>query len=210
MNAGRNYKQAIRTTIKVVRCSYVKKSDYLLETPVRHMVLVPVRGAVKIYMVGTISRKLMYKIMLNVKEISPKMGNYLAGFADGEGSFMIVIRNRKDYKLNWKLSLAFNVSQKESYILALFKKHLKCGTLRKRSDGVSYYEVNNISSIIENVIPFFKEFNFLSQNKQKQFSLFVQAAKLFGEKKHLTKSGFDVILQIRRKMNRGGKRTNFI
>ncbi len=146
--------------------------------------------------------------MLKVKQIDKKIGYYLSGFADGEGSFMIVVRKRDDYKANWKISLCFNVSQKESYILSQFKKHLRCGTLRKRSDGVSYFEVNNFNAIWENVIPFFNEFSFLSQNKKYQFSKFKKAAKIIHQKKHLTKDGFKQIISIRNKMNRSGKRKN--
>ena len=147
--------------------------------------------------------------MFNAKQIDAKIGNYLSGFADGEGSFMVVIRKRKDYREKWKISLCFNVSQKELYILSQFKKNLKCGTLRTRPDDVSYYEVNNFNAIWENVIPFFNEFNFLSQNKKKQFSLFKSVAKIIKEKKHLTKEGFSEIIKIRAKMNRGGKRKHF-
>lgn len=143
--------------------------------------------------------------MLNLNQIPLQIGYYLTGFADGEGSFMVVLRKRSDYKQTWKISLCFNVSQKETYILSQFKKHLKCGTLRTRTDGVSYYEVNNLNAILENIIPFFKKFNFLSQNKKKQFSSFCQIAKIIEEKKHLTQEGFQEILKIREKMNNGGK-----
>ena len=148
--------------------------------------------------------------MLNVKLIPPRIGHYLAGFADGEGSFMVVVRKREDYSMDWKISLCFNVSQKESYILSQFKKHLKCGTLRKRKDDVYYYEVNNFNAIEENIIPFFKQYNFLSQNKKYQFSQFVKAAKIVKEKKHLTKLGFEELVSIRNTMNRGGKRKNLL
>jgi len=147
--------------------------------------------------------------MLNVNNIKQNIAYYLTGFADGEGSFMIVVRKRLDYKIKWKISLAFNVSQKESYILSQFKKHLKCGSLRKRKDGVYYYEVNNLNAIHENIIPFFKKYSFLSQNKKYQFSLFIKAAKLIKDNKHLTKDGFKEIITIRDKMNRGGNRKNF-
>ena len=149
------------------------------------------------------------KYMLNVKQIERRIGYYLAGFADGEGSLMIVIRRRIDYQNNWKISLCFNVSQKESYILSQYKKHLKCGTLRTRPDDISYYEVNNFNSIWENVIPFFNEFNFLSQNKKYQFSLFKKAARIIKDKNHLTEGGFKEMLIIRSKMNNGGKRKHF-
>ncbi len=50
---------------------------------------------------------------LNVKEIPERIGHYLAGFADGEGSFNLSFRKRKDYSMPWKVSLCFNVSQRD-------------------------------------------------------------------------------------------------
>src|SRR5437016_5426564 len=95
--------------------------------------------------------------MLNVREIPPNIGHYLAGFTDGEGSFNVSFRPRDDYKAPWKISLCFNISQRDPVILALFKRHLGCGTMRQRHDGVWYYEVNNLTAIVENVIPFRSE-----------------------------------------------------
>ena len=143
---------------------------------------------------------------LNVKSIPDKTGYYLAGFADGEGSFNVVFRKRKDYTNPWKVSLCFNVSQKDRVILALFKRHLKCGTLRSRADGVWYYEVNNFDAIRENVIPFFRRFGFLSSKKKRDFSKFREIANLIEKGSHLTKDGIEEILSIRRDMNDGGKR----
>src|SRR5208337_5120414 len=78
--------------------------------------------------------------MLNVKGIPPEIGCYLAGFTDGEGSFNVSFRPRQDYPLPWKVSLCFNISQRDPVILSLFKRHLECGTMRQRQDGVWYYE----------------------------------------------------------------------
>lgn len=144
--------------------------------------------------------------MLNVKSIEPKIGYYLAGFTDGEGSFNVTFRPREDYKIPWKISLCFNISQKDKVILALFKRHLKCGTLRQRKDEVWYYEVNNFSAIDENVIPFFKKFRFLSAKKKRDFYKFTQIAEIIKSKDHLSMSGIKQILLIRRDMNDGGKR----
>jgi hypothetical protein len=144
--------------------------------------------------------------MLNVNEMSPRMGYYLAGFTDGEGSFNVSFRLRGDYQFPWKISLCFNVSQRDPVVLALFKRHLCCGTLRQRQDGVWYYEVNNLAAILGNVIPFFERFGFLSSKKKRDFTKFKQLAKLIGEGRHLTREGVEEILQIRRQMNDGGKR----
>ena len=141
---------------------------------------------------------------LNVKEISERIGYYLAGFADGEGSFNLSFRKRKDYSMPWKVSLCFNVSQKDKVILALYKRHLKCGTLRSREDGVWYYEVNNFTAIQENVIPFFNRFGFLSAKKKRDFAKFKQIAMIIAGRKHLKKDGIERILDIRKTMNDGG------
>ncbi len=141
---------------------------------------------------------------LNVKKIPERIGYYLAGFADGEGSFNLSFRKRKDYSMPWKVSLCFNVSQKDKVILTLYKRHLKCGTLRSREDGVWYYEVNNFTAIQENVIPFFKRFGFLSAKKKRDFVKFMQIAELIADGKHLEKVGIKRILDIRKTMNDGG------
>jgi len=143
---------------------------------------------------------------LDLRAIPLHIGYYFAGFADGEGSFNISFRPRKDYSNGWKISLCFNISQRDKVILALFKRHLKCGTMRQRKDGVWYYEVNNLAAIIENVIPFFDKFRFLSTKKKRDFSKFKQVAYLMKRDKHLTKEGIEEILKIRREMNDGGKR----
>ena len=142
----------------------------------------------------------------NPKRVPPHIGYYLAGFADGEGSFNIIFGKRDDYTNQWKISPSFNVSQKDPVILSLFKKHLKCGTMRQRQDGVWYYEVNNLKSICENVIPFFEYFGFLSSKKKNDFSKFKKIVYLIREGKHLTEEGIKEIISIRNKMNNGGKR----
>ncbi len=146
------------------------------------------------------------QMTLDVKAIPPRIGYYLAGFADGEGSFNVSFRPRDDYAIPWKVSLCFNISQKDKVILTLFKKHLNCGTLRSRPDGVWYYEVNNFRAIVENVIPFFDRFGFLSAKKKRDFSKFKKIARMMQENRHLDKEGILEILEIRKEMNDGGKR----
>ena len=141
-----------------------------------------------------------------IKRVPPKIGYYLAGFTDGEGCFNVSFRPRKDYPVPWKISLSFNVSQKDRVILALFKRHLGCGTLRGRPDGVWYYETTNLTAITENVIPFFERFPFLSAKKKRDFEKFKQIVALVQRGEHLRADGVRKILEIREGMNDGGKR----
>jgi len=141
-----------------------------------------------------------------IARVPTEIGYYLAGFTDGEGSFNLSFRPRPDYVVPWKVSASFNVSQKDRVILALFKRYLGCGTLRSRPDGVWYYEVTNLNAIIENVIPFFERFPFLSAKKKRDFAKFKQIIARMQAGAHLTQNGLREILAIREEMNDGGKR----
>ncbi len=144
--------------------------------------------------------------MFNANAVPPSIGYYFAGFVDGEGSFNLSFRLRKDYTLPWKVSLCLNVSQKDQVILALLKTHLQCGTLRYKSDGVWFFEVNNLNSIRDNVVPFFDRFGFLSAKKKRDFSIFKRMAEIMQDGAHLSKDGIIGLLELRRDMNDGGKR----
>jgi len=141
-----------------------------------------------------------------VKAVPPEIGWYIAGFADGEGSFNVSFRPRDDYQVPWKVSLCFNISQRDPVILALIKRHLGCGTMRQRQDGVWYYEVNNLEAIVNNVIPFFRRFRFLSAKKKRDFAKFVKLAEMMKQGQHLSREGIVRILEVRREMNDGGPR----
>ncbi len=140
-------------------------------------------------------------------QVPDSIGYYFAGFVDGEGSFHLSFRKRSDYSLPWKVSLCLNVSQKDKVILALFKRHLGCGTLRSKGDGVWMFEVNNLNAIRDKVIPFFKRFGFLSAKKKRDFAIFCKMAELMHEQQaHLSREGVRQLLLLRREMNDGGKR----
>jgi hypothetical protein len=176
----------------------------MLEHPDDDAVLAKKWLAVKIRVGRTTSRK--GSSMLNVMRVPSEIGWYLAGFTDGEGSFNVSFRPRGDYSSPWKVSLCFNVSQRDPVVLALMKRHLECGTMRQRQDGVWYYEVNSLRPLAENVVPFFERFHFLSAKKKRDFAKFKQLVTLFGEGRHLDHAGIREILEIRADMNDGGKR----
>ena len=142
----------------------------------------------------------------NPNKVNPRIGNYLAGFTDGEGSFNISFRKRGDYKGGWKISACFNVSNKDKVILTFFKKYLECGTLRSRPDGVWYYEVNNMNALINNVVPFFKKFGFLSAKKKNDFSKFCQILDILISYDPRSRENIEKIMRLRNQTNGGGKR----
>ena len=138
-----------------------------------------------------------------IDRVKPEHGYYVAGFVDGEGSFNVSLKKRKDYVGQWKLTASFNVSQRDRVILAFIKKIMRCGSLRERRDGVVYYEVTTITSLYENVIPFFERFGFLSARKKRNFSLFKAIVEKMYRKEHCTDSGMNEILKLHEKLNEG-------
>ena len=136
-----------------------------------------------------------------------ELRHYLSGFVEGEGSFNVSVINRKqDYKHGWKVSLSFNISQKDDTVPKLAKDFFGCGKIRYRKDGICYYEVRSLKEITEVIIPFFKETPFISDSAQKRFEIFCKIAELMKEGKHLNKEGMKKILTLRDKMEVGRKR----
>lgn len=138
-----------------------------------------------------------------MKNVPCDIGNYIAGFTDGEGSFNVSIKKRLDYKKSWKITASFNISQKDRVILAWIKHVLKCGTLRERKDGVVYYEVTNIASLHDVIVPFFKKYSFRSSYKKNNFRIFSEIVEIMYAGEHNTSEGFQKVLELRENINSG-------
>jgi LAGLIDADG endonuclease len=141
---------------------------------------------------------------LSVAEIPTALGSFLAGFALGEASFMIVCRRRADYERQWKLSAAFNVSQKDRAPLELFMETLGCGSMRKAGNGGWYWEVNDLPSLSQRIVPFFERFRLVG-TKAKDFERFRSAVAILS-KRRLSDADYVAVLELREHMNGGGKR----
>ena len=139
----------------------------------------------------------------SIDSVSPDVGHFLAGFALGEGSFMLVCRVRPDHRRGWKISAAFNAPQIDVAPLELFRRTLRCGTIRKAGNGGWYYEVNTLRDIKTAVIPFFQRFQLVGQ-KALEFTMFERAVELMSA--GLNDETYVEVLQIRERMNGGGKR----
>ena len=60
---------------------------------------------------------------------------------------MLVCRPRGDYARRWKISAAFNVSQRDRAPLDLFRDTLQCRSMRQAGNGGWCWEVNRLSDI---------------------------------------------------------------
>jgi hypothetical protein len=141
---------------------------------------------------------------LFIEAIPAELGSFLAGFALGEASFMLVCRPRGDYARRWKISAAFNVSQHDRAPLDLFRETLDCGTMRRAGNGGWYWEVNRFPEIQARVVRFFERFPLVG-SKARDFELFRDAVAILG-RPVMSDADYTNVLALREGMNRGGKR----
>ena len=133
------------------------------------------------------------------------LGNWIAGFVDGEGSFNVPIRRERDRGLPWRVSLSFNVSQIGEEAPELPRSVFGTGTVRGRGDGVFYFEVTRPVDLKYRVFPFFDRFELRSPKRQ-DLAVFRTITELVLSGRHLSVSGIEQALALRAPMNRGGKR----
>ena len=141
---------------------------------------------------------------LFIEAIPGQLGSFLAGFALGEASFMVVCRPRGDYGRRWKISAAFNVSQRDRAPLDLFHETLRCGSMRKAGNSGWYWEVNRLTDIQAVIVPFFQRFPLVG-TKADDFERFRRAAAILSQPV-ITDADYTHVLALREGMNNGGKR----
>jgi len=139
---------------------------------------------------------------------SEKLGFFLTGFVEGEGSFNVSLRRKADYKVNWQVVMSFNVSQKDPTLLHLLQKELRCGIIKiRKMDNLYSYDVTNPADIIQKVIPYFQKYPVQSESKKRNYSLFCKIARLMENGEHRNLIGLRKILDLREKINEGKGRT---
>ena len=139
-----------------------------------------------------------------IEAISSSLGSFLSGFALRQGSFMLVCRRRDQDARRFRISAAFNVSQRDRAPLDLFRETLGRGTLRQAGNGGWYWEVNRLSDISGRIVPFFDRFPIVRQ-KAEDYRLWRSAVGLLCAGR-LSDQDYAKVLALRERMNRRGKR----
>ena len=124
---------------------------------------------------------------------------WLAGFTSGEGCFDIsVVKSRN-------VEMRFRITQhvRDEALLVSLISYLGCGHYSK-SKGNNYgqYKSSKFSDILNNIIPFFKQYPVLGV-KAEDFEDWCKVADIIKAGNHLTSSGLAEISQIKKGMNRG-------
>ena len=133
---------------------------------------------------------------------------YVSGYVDGEGCFIISFSKREKFLVGWETKPSFSVSQNEdrAQILFLMQKVFGCGFIRRDySDKTLKYEVRSLNDLINKIIPHFEKYPLLS-DKQKDFDFFKKVCFLMQKEMHKNKTGLNKIMSFAFLMNSSGKR----
>ena len=119
---------------------------------------------------------------------------YFVGFVEGEGCFYIGVVKSPETKSGWQVIYFFKVSQNPSgrMVLEDLKKRLNCGYIKQNSrtdttDKSLAYVVRDLPSLVDKVIPFFKEK--LVTQKAQDYDKFVKVLEIVSSNQHLNKEG---------------------
>jgi hypothetical protein len=136
----------------------------------------------------------------------------LSGFASGEGSFQVDIKNSKTNKHKYQVLLRFSIGQqaRDELLLNSFINYFSeraCGKVQNKKNkkyNKDFFEfrVEKFTDIETIIIPFFVKYPIVGQ-KLLDFQDFCKVAKLMNKKEHLTIEGINEIRIIKEKMNTG-------
>jgi hypothetical protein len=139
-----------------------------------------------------------------------KLGYYIAGFVDGEGSFHVAVQRNPTVRLGWQVVPEFHVSQHavNKAVLELIKGTLRCGYIKpnhskKPSDETWVFVVKSHGDLLTKVIPFFHRYR-LHTTKQMDFEKFATIVQMMDNGRHKDHEGFRDILKIAFSMNASG------
>ena len=140
-------------------------------------------------------------------ELTP---DYVVGIIDGEGYFSVSVSQdlSKKYKsLRVRLMFGVKLNEGDGQILYRIRDFFGCGIVYKKLDerptfsNCLEYQVKSYLDIKAKIIPFFQEHPLLFKSKRLAFARFVEIAKLFEAKTHLTDQGFEEMRTLAKAMH---------
>jgi len=134
--------------------------------------------------------------------------NWITGFTDAEGSFIVSVFKRSDSK-NWQICPSFQLGlhSKDISVLHELKDFFGVGLINTRSKkNVTSFTVTKNSDLTDVIIPHFYNFPLQTQ-KRVDFELWAKIVESKIDKEHLTHEGLLKILSLKSALNRGLSKT---
>ena len=132
--------------------------------------------------------------------------NWLAGFTTGEGHFGVKVAKSISHKMGTRIILEFILTQhiRDKILMESLISYLGCGrysSTQSRPDCATFI-VTKFKDINNIIIPFFDKYP-IRGVKHEDFLIFSEAVYIMSKKDHLTKDGYERILDLKQKSNKG-------
>lgn len=130
--------------------------------------------------------------------------NWITGFTDAEGCFMINITKRENRKSEWQIQACFQIqlhSRDKKLLIKIKYFFNEIGHITFSNNKVMY-RVRNLDNILNIIIPHFDKYSLITQ-KQCDFLLFKEIVKLMDKSEHLNKYGLIKIINLKASLNKG-------
>ncbi len=74
---------------------------------------------------------------------------YVAGFLDGDGSVMLQLKPRRDYRYGFqiKATISFYQDRRSRHVLEWWRAQLGVGSVRNRPDGICQYDIEGVDAV---------------------------------------------------------------
>lgn len=104
----------------------------------------------------------VYRPLVDVTKLLPIDPYWIAGFASGDGSFMMTLRTDNAYTAGDRVEVAFVLTQHSRYILLMkhFVDYFGCGVCYSYKKHAEY-KCGNFKDIQEKILPFFIKYPIL-------------------------------------------------
>lgn len=114
--------------------------------------------------------------------------NYVAGFFDGEGSFVVSLKPDKRYVNGVQIDTHINITQKNQEVLKLIQQEFQMGKIYFHSrDKLWHFNIYKLNDKLK-FVEMLKNRLFVKQGQLKKFSAVLQMLR---QKEHLTKEGLN-------------------
>ena len=155
-------------------------------------------------------RKPLGKEKIHVKPLHPQ---YVAGFIDGEGSFVVSFGKHKTLKRRVEVRAEFTIELRadDELILHRILATIGCGKIYDAAyDRYGWYphakyKITSTRDMEEYLFPFLDK-NPLQAKKAQVYKIFREIVLLFRKKAHLRDAGFRRIQKLRQQIRKYGKK----
>ena len=129
---------------------------------------------------------------------------YIGGFTDGEGCWGLSVSKDSKRIMGYNLSPKFiiGVHKVDIALLERIQVYFGVGKIYYGPGNLVRFQVTSLEELINVIIPFYDKYPLVSQ-KRADFLLFKEIIEIIKTKEHMTKLGFEKILNIKAALNTG-------